>query len=190
MTTRRTRRISYANVTSTLALCLALGGTSYAAVAITGKDVKNGTLSGKDLKKNALTTREVKSRSLLAADFKAGELPSGERGPQGVQGPQGERGPAGAAGVDVDFFENDHSTSMDASDSKLVVAECPTGTFALGGGYDVIDNSSPPQVPVVVTENTSWLASGGVSEGWTVRANETASNETPWKLTAWVSCAG
>ena len=66
MTTRRTRRISYANVTSTLALCFALAGTSYAAVTITGKDVKNASLKGKD--------------------FAPGQLPAGPQGPQGPAG--------------------------------------------------------------------------------------------------------
>jgi hypothetical protein len=48
------RRPSYASVVATLALAVALGGTSYAAVKITGKDVKNGSLTGKDLKKRSV----------------------------------------------------------------------------------------------------------------------------------------
>ena len=173
MTTRRTRRISYANVTSTLALCFALAGTSYAAVTITGKDVKNGTLSGKDLKKNALTTREVKSRSLLAADFKAGELPgAGERGPQGVQGPQGERGPAGLPARSADLFEDKRSSPLNATDYKEVTAGCPLGTFATGGGYDVTDNNFPPQVQVTVLTSMDGFAYGPSTRGGSVAAGD------------------
>jgi hypothetical protein len=60
------------------ALVTAMAGTSYAAVAITGKDVKNS--------------------SLTALDFKAGQLPrgaTGATGAAGAVGPQGARGPAG-----------------------------------------------------------------------------------------------
>jgi len=38
------RRLSYANVVATLALFVALGGSSYAAIRITGKNVVDGTL--------------------------------------------------------------------------------------------------------------------------------------------------
>jgi hypothetical protein len=191
MTTRRTRRISYANVTSTLALCFALAGTSYAAVTITGKDVKNGTLSGKDLKKNALTTREVKSRSLLAADFKAGELPkAGATGPQGPQGPVGPQGARGPQGATPDLFEDKRSSPLNATDYKEVTAGCPLGTLATGGGYDVTDNNFPPQVQVTVLTSMDGFAYGNVNEGWVVTAKETTPTDTPWKVTAWVSCAG
>ena len=40
----RLRRLSYANVVATLALFVALGGSSYAAIRITGKNVVDGTL--------------------------------------------------------------------------------------------------------------------------------------------------
>lgn len=191
MTLSQRFRSHYANVVSTLALCVALGGTSYAAVTITGKDVRNGSLTGKDVKKSSLTTRQVKNGSLLAADFKAGQLRSaGNPGPQGAQGVQGPAGPQGPAGVSADFFEDEQESAMNVADSKRVDVTCPLGTFALGGGYEIWDNNFPPIVPVIVTQSTSLLSTGGITEGWTVLAKETAANDTPWKLTAWVSCAG
>jgi hypothetical protein len=87
-------RLTYANVVATLALFVALGGSSYAALTVTGKNVKNSSLSGKDIKDNSVTGRDVKSiksgdvtdRSLLAKDFKAGQLPAGARGEKGDKG--------------------------------------------------------------------------------------------------------
>jgi len=108
----------------------------------------------------------------------------------GRWGPQGARGPAGPPGPDLGFYEEEQSSAMNASDSKLVIAACPQGTFAVGGGYEVVDNTFPPAVPVVALQNTSWLAAGGVGEGWTVHAVERAATDTPWKLTTWVMCAG
>lgn len=74
---------SYANVTATLALVIALGGTSYAAIK---------------LPKNSVTSATVKDRSLLKKDFKTGQLPAGKTGKQGPAGPAGPAGGSGAAG--------------------------------------------------------------------------------------------
>jgi hypothetical protein len=48
------RKLSYANVVATLALFIALGGSSYAALVVTGRDVKNGSLTYRDMKRNTL----------------------------------------------------------------------------------------------------------------------------------------
>ena len=40
-------RPNYSNVISTVALFVALGGTSYAALTVTGKNVRNSSLTGK-----------------------------------------------------------------------------------------------------------------------------------------------
>ena len=62
-------RISYANVVSTLALVLALGGVSYAAVKINGKSIKNRTVGAAKIKKNSLTGTEIN-------ELKLGKVPS------------------------------------------------------------------------------------------------------------------
>ena len=71
----KVRRGSYANVTATLALVVALSGTSYAAVVVTGANIKDGSIKTADLGKGAVTSPKVKNGSLLAKDFKAGQLP-------------------------------------------------------------------------------------------------------------------
>jgi hypothetical protein len=65
-------RLSYANVVATLALVLAVGGTSYAAVQLSGKNLKNRTVAGKKLKKNTVTGTEVK-------EAKLGKVPTASR---------------------------------------------------------------------------------------------------------------
>jgi hypothetical protein len=66
------RRPSPATVISLIALFVALGGTSYAAISISGKNVKNGSLSGADVKNNSLTGKDV--TSLKGGDVKNGSL--------------------------------------------------------------------------------------------------------------------
>lgn len=96
---RLRRHLSYANVVASLALFAALGGTSYAAITITSKNVKNGTLTTTDLKDNAaVKSADVVNGSLLSKDFKPGQLVAGAPGPQGAPGPKGDSGATGAQG--------------------------------------------------------------------------------------------
>lgn len=66
-------RLSYANVVATLALFIALGGASYAALKLPKNSV--GT---KQLKKSAVTTAKVKSEAITAAKVKKATLTGGQ----------------------------------------------------------------------------------------------------------------
>lgn len=57
-------KLTYANVVATLALFVALGGSSYAALTITGRDVKNGSLTGRDVKRDSLGGKRIKESRL------------------------------------------------------------------------------------------------------------------------------
>jgi hypothetical protein len=94
-------RLTFANVVAVIALFVALGGSSYAAIQVTGKDVKNSSLTGKDVKDSSLTTSDVRDGSLLAGDLKPGQLPAGPQGTQGPKGDPGAKGEQGEAGTDA-----------------------------------------------------------------------------------------
>jgi hypothetical protein len=133
----------YANVTATLALFVALGGTSYAAATISGSDVQNGSLTGSDVRNESLKSRDVdngsltgsdlKNGSLRAADFKSGDLPAGPQGPQGPQGVQGVQGPPGATNV----VARRTNAVVPANGSETAVASCLPGERAVGGGAGI-----------------------------------------------------
>jgi hypothetical protein len=76
MLDRLRSRLTYANVTATLALFAALGGSSYAAVKITGREVQNNSLTGVDIRNDSLRSGDVRDGSLRARDFKADDVPS------------------------------------------------------------------------------------------------------------------
>src|SRR5919108_834137 len=91
-------RLTFANVIAVLALFIALGGSSYAALQIPRNSV--GT---KHLKRNAVTSPKVKPGSLLLSDFGASQRsqlrgPAGPQGPVGATGARGLEGPRGATG--------------------------------------------------------------------------------------------
>jgi hypothetical protein len=77
---RLAERLSPATVLACIALFVALGGTSIAAVSA--------------LPRNSVGTAQVKNGSLLRADFKKSQIPVGARGPAGQAGPAGPAGPA------------------------------------------------------------------------------------------------
>lgn len=61
-----------------LALFVALGGTSYAAIRIPVNSV-----GSRQIRNNAVTSPKVKNGSLIAKDFKSGQLPRGPKGDKG-----------------------------------------------------------------------------------------------------------
>lgn len=86
-------RLTFSNVVAVIALFIALGGASYAAV-----NLPKNSVGTKQIKKNAVNSKKVKNRSLLAMDFKRGQLPGGAVGPTGPAGSAGSAGQTGSAG--------------------------------------------------------------------------------------------
>jgi hypothetical protein len=87
----RFRRPSPSMLVALLALFVALGGSSYAALKL-----PKNSVGPKQLKKNSVTSPKVKRGSLLLSDFKTSQRTS-LRGPEGPQGPQGASGDPGSA---------------------------------------------------------------------------------------------
>jgi hypothetical protein len=99
------RRPSPAMIVACLALLVALGGTSVAAVSQLARNsvgtpqLRNSAVTNVKVSNNAINSAKVRPRSLLRSDFAAGQLPAGPVGPQGPAGPAGAAGPAGPAGA-------------------------------------------------------------------------------------------
>ncbi|HET7054559.1 MAG TPA: hypothetical protein VFI09_11660 [Solirubrobacterales bacterium] len=88
------KRLTYANVMSSIAVFLVLGGATALAAGGLGKN----TVGTKQLKKNAVVSSKVKDGSLKAADFGGGQLPAGPQGPKGDKGDTGPKGDKGEKG--------------------------------------------------------------------------------------------
>jgi hypothetical protein len=70
-------RLSYANVTATLALFMALGGTSYAVLHIGSDDVIDNSLRSRDVQNGGLLSRDLRDRTIRARDVHSNSLGSG-----------------------------------------------------------------------------------------------------------------
>jgi hypothetical protein len=190
------RRLSFANVTSMLALTIALGGTSYAAVtlprnSVTSRQIKRGTIVGSDIHANAITSAKVKDRSLKAIDFAAGQLPAGPKGDTGAQGLQGPKGDTGAFGQAT---VQSTTAAVDLADGTKASydAFCPAGQQAIAGGGRGDDTQSE-ETSVTSSRpalaNTNPPADGQGFTGWRITVtNLTGGVTTGIRPTVWAVC--
>ena len=160
-------RISPGSVLALIALFVALGGVSYAAVTINGKNIKNNSIPGKKLKNGAVTNAKVKANSLGAnrltsaarAALRGARGPQGPAGPQGAHGAQGPQGPEGPAGTALAYAQVN-----DGGATPSFVADRTFGFSAVtrpaGGRYcleldaalvDLAFDGGVPYVPTVAT---------------------------------------
>jgi hypothetical protein len=87
-------RLTYANVTATLALFIALGGSSYAAVnlprnSIGAAELKTNAVGAAEIKRKAVRSSEISDRSIRLRDISksARNALDGQTGPAGPPGP-------------------------------------------------------------------------------------------------------
>src|SRR5215204_2347403 len=96
---RARERLTYGNVVSSLALFLALGGTSYALTlprnSVGSKQIRPRAVGTSELRTGAVRTGDVKDRSLGVRDLSL----SARSSLRGTPGPVGPTGPPGAAGI-------------------------------------------------------------------------------------------
>jgi hypothetical protein len=140
-------RLSYANLTATIAMFIALGGTGYAAVTLAQnsvgtKQLKKSAVTGSKLAANAVTSAKVKDGSLRVADFNPTDLGAlkGPKGDPGAAGAKGDTGPIGPSDV-YSAKSNDPCGGTASPDLIHPHAFClatlsltlPAGSYAVSG---------------------------------------------------------
>jgi hypothetical protein len=115
----------YANVASTLALVVALGGTSYAAVAI-----PKNSVGSKQIIDSSVKSRDVKNGSLKGVDFKAGQIPVGPQGPAGPAGAVGPQGPIGPS-TGYEFDSGNGILAWTGAFQTVATLNLPAGSYVL-----------------------------------------------------------
>lgn len=142
-------RLNYANVVATMALFIALGGSSYAAIqlpknSVSARALKKNSVTSPKIKKSAVNSRHVKNGALLAEDFSAGQLP------QGATGPQGAAGATGAVGVSNLGVVSNTTAATVAQYAQLATSvDCPAGQKVFGGGGQVSGNAGNKNVALI-----------------------------------------
>jgi hypothetical protein len=120
-------RLSFANVTATLALFVALGGTSYAAATLpfnsVGKgQIKSNAVGKSEVAANAVGTSELRNSGVAAADIKSGAVGPSEVRPNAID--SDELADKGIKSADI------------ADDAKAELAAANGVTFRAGAKGD------------------------------------------------------
>lgn len=118
-------RLTYANLMSSLAVFLILGGATAFAANQLGKE----SVGTKQLKKGAVSLAKIKKSAQNAL--------KGATGPQGAPGPVGPKGDTGAAGTALAYARVETTGVVDSAHSKNVtsanVSHPETGTYCFSG---------------------------------------------------------
>ena len=182
----------HTTVVAYLALFVTLGGSAYAAVTVTGKDIKNGTITGKDVKNRSLGKSKLSPTavsSLTGARGPAG--PQGEPGAKGAPGelgpagPIGETGPQGSSGVSGYEIKVSGGMSVPKGQTYGDQVNCTSGKSVLGGGVANYPSAAPARVV-----SSAPGGANGDRTGWSVQVynngDQTFSSYT-WAICAYVN---
>jgi hypothetical protein len=167
-------RPTYAGVTATLALLIALGGGAYAAATLPANSVgatqlKRNAVQRSKLKGNAVDGSKVLDGSLTGADVKESTLAkvpaaaTADTATDAINASNATHAAAAAALDKVLYRVAEASAPVNKTNSAT--AACDPGTHVIGGGVKVADTDNA----YVIDEfpdagNTVWTAHVGASD--------------------------
>jgi hypothetical protein len=185
---RRRDRLSYANVTASLALFVALGGTSYAAIKLPAKSV--GTIQ---LKSRAVTNAKIAPRAVDGSRVRDGSLRGADVAAGSVDGSKLRDG--SVTGADLAAGAVDGSKVRDGSltgaDLAGKVPAAGTADMLAGVQRITVPGTSEPGAVDAPTSRTAsatcpagtFVAGGGASLG--DRTTQSLDDGYPSSATAW-----
>jgi hypothetical protein len=191
-------RLSSAHVIAMVALFVALGSTSVAAVSLTKnsvgpKQIKKDAVRASEIKSRSVGTAEVRNRALLLEDFKAGQLPAGAKGDKGDRGEKGDTGDTGSFdSVTTQFFQA--TTDLANGTNASYGAFCGAGKQAIGGGGRGDATLSEETIltntrPAISAGNTEPPLTGGSFNGWRITVvNPTGGAASGIRPEVWAVC--
>jgi hypothetical protein len=124
---RISKLFSFSNVVACLALFVALGGSVYAAGKISGKQIKRSSLPGNRIKPKTIPANRVKLNSLTGRQIKANSI-------TGKQINQKTLTKVSAVALASVQYQAVTTTLPVGGDPTTLTADCPPGSFAIGGG--------------------------------------------------------
>jgi hypothetical protein len=168
-------RLTYANVTATLALFVALSGGAYAATTLPAKSV-----GSKQLKKSSVGTAHIKNHAVTGAKIKlssVAKIPSAKAADTSTNA----RHAAASAALDKVTYKTAAATAAASSAANVATATCDSGQHVVGGGVKL----DSPGIGVV---NDSYPDGSGTA--WTAHVGNgsNGSNAAPFNFTVYAIC--
>jgi Collagen triple helix repeat (20 copies) len=160
---RLQRKLTYANVISTLCLFLLLGGGSaYAATqllpkaSVGAKQLKNGSVTPAKLSVAAKSTLTGPAGKQGATGPKGAEGPRGLEGKQGIEGRQGIEGPRGPSDLYTEASET-MTLNPGISRSPVESLSLPAGSYLVIAGQTAVPYMGAGELDC-------WIYADGVQE--------------------------
>ena len=186
MTARIRHGLTYANVLSTIALFVALGGGAYAAARIGPDDIKRNAVRSKHIKKNQVGRKHLKRGAVSTPKLVAGAVTAAKLANASVTGPKLADGSVTGPKVDestlgivpnADLIDGvDSGDLMRGSGRARAVrgtdapSASPSAPFVLGDGELTLDCNNPASAGSdFVFKNTS----GSTADVWTDKVQYT-----------------
>jgi hypothetical protein len=153
------RSVSFANVTAIIALFVAIGGTSYAAItlprnSVGQREIKSAAVGNNELKRGAVTSRAIKNGAVQLHDL-SGATRSSLAGKAGPPGPAavGLRAAFNSGGGQIagnaTFATSEGMNKWLIGFSRSLAGCVPTATLARNAGGVTVD-PGPGRIVVAV----------------------------------------
>jgi hypothetical protein len=157
--------LSFANIISVIALFIALGGASYAAVtlpknSVGAKQIKKNGVGASEIKRNAVGASEIKSNAVAGGDVKDGSIGSGDLGDNSVGSGELSDNSVGAGELSTNSVGGSEvgSDALTADDIQGSTLDSEVGPDAFArvaadGTLQPAVGGFPAQVKGIVAEN-------------------------------------
>jgi hypothetical protein len=201
------KHLSVANVLSCTALFVALSGVAYAATAgrnsVRTASIVTGAVTTPKLHKRAVTTAKLRDKAVTEAKLKDRAVGGNKIGKAAITDFQLAPDAVGAGKIlDGTVTSTELSPTLRAqlvknvsyatkasesntSPTKSVIAECPFGKHAVGGGAQVVGNSTG----VAISKSVPLFGEPGKATSWTAGAQVVGPPGEPWAIEAVAICA-
>jgi len=154
-------RLTYSNVVATLALFLALGGTSVAALKVSSAQITNNGVRSADLRNNDVRAGDIRNNDVRAGDIRNNDVRGGDLRNESVTGADLRNGSVGNADLAPNAIDGSRIADLNASDfapgqlpdpvpATLPSGKSLTGVFVAsvtGGAGDASIGRSPISFP-------------------------------------------
>ena len=153
-------------VVAVVALFVALGGSSYAALTINGKNIKNKSIAGKKLKNRTITQKKVKKNTLggtVINESKLGQVPSAADADNAANAALAAAvadGSIGAGALKTVRVRAAQITIPDCGNNATTVF-CPADERAIGGGVRFIPFNAPATPGDLTIASSRPVSNGG-----------------------------
>jgi hypothetical protein len=169
---------SFANVVSVMALFVALGGTSVAAVTLAknsvgSKQIKKNAVRASEIKSNAVGASEIRSNAVAGGDVADGTLGSGDLGDNSVGSGELSANSVGSSELSDNSVGNSEAANNSIGSGELIDGSIALGdmspdaigprAFARVGATGTLDGGSPPQNKGVIQANVQKDAVAGAT---------------------------